>query len=126
MSMQDGTQQGSFQRGDIGSSNAAPTDIKRPGMRVFPRDPVDLDDDTRAYRNHWDSTYGLDGGIYDDYAPAYSYGSSLASDAKYRGRSWDDAEADIRSEWETRHAGTPSTWDKMKAAVRHGWDRITS
>lgn len=128
MSMQEGTQQGSFQRGDIGNSSGggstAPLEIKRPGMRVFPRDAGDLTDDDRAYRNHWSSTYGE--GIYDDYAPAYSYGSSLASDDKYRGRSWDDAEADIRSDWETRNAGTTSTWDKMKAAVRHGWERITS
>ena len=142
MSMQDGTQQGSFQRGDLGNGSgnnsgsgslggtSSPA-TQRPGMRVFPRDSGDLsgsalkDNDT-AYRNHWSSTYGLDSGSYDDYAPAYSYGSSLASDDKYRGRSWDDAESDIRSDWETRNAGTTSTWDKMKAAVRHGWERITS
>jgi hypothetical protein len=148
MSMQDGTQQGSMQRADTTSGTAfAPTEIKRPGVRVFARDPGDTgatgirtsggigsmgldaqrqaDNDT-AFRSHWTSTYGNDSGNYDEYAPAYTYGSSLASDDKYRGRSWDDAESDIRSDWETRHADTTSTWDKMKAAVRHGWDRMTS
>jgi hypothetical protein len=148
MSMQDGTQQGSMQRADTTSGTAfAPTEIKRPGVRVFARDPGDTgatgirtsggigsmgldaqrqaDNDT-AFRSHWTSTYGNDSGNYDEYAPAYAYGSSLASDDKYRGRSWDDAESDIRSDWETRHADTTSTWDKMKAAVRHGWDRMTS
>jgi hypothetical protein len=131
MSMQDTTQSGSFQRADLsGGSQFAPTEIKRPGIRVFQRDPGDLGNDTlnqndSAYRSHFSSTYGLDSN-YDDYAPAYSYGSSLAADEKYRGRSWDDAEADIRSDWESRNAGTTSTWDKMKAAVRHGWERITS
>ncbi len=149
MSMQDGTQQGSLQRADqaTGGTPPAPTDIKRPGVRVFARDPGDLgttgirtsggigslgadaqqqlDNDT-AYRSHWSSTYGNDSGHYDEYAPAYGYGSLVASDDKYRGRSWDDAESDIRADWETRNAGTTSTWEKMKAAVRHGWDRMTS
>ncbi len=151
MSMQDGTQGGAFQRNDLGSSGGisggsgmnsgsgigsnvgssaagttAAQETRRPGMRVFPRDAGDLNDTDRANRNHWSSTYGQDGGTYDDYAPAYSYGSSLASDEKFRGRSWDDAESDIRSDWESRNAGSTSTWDKMKAAVRHGWERITS
>jgi hypothetical protein len=147
MSMQDGSQQGSMQRGDTSSGTAfAPTEIKRPGVRVFARDPGDMNtgirtsggigsmgldaqrqaDNDTAFRSHWSSTYGNDSGNYDEYAPAYSYGSTLASEDKYRGRSWDDAESDIRSDWETRHADTTSTWDKMKAAVRHGWDRMTS
>jgi len=157
MSMQDGLQQGSMQRADNGVDNVttsgtafAPTEIKRPGVRVFARDPGDLgnsgstgirtsggigslgadaqrqqENDT-AFRSHWSDTYGADSGHYDEYAPAYSYGSSLASDDNYRGRSWDDAESDIRTGWEARHGDTTSTWDKVKAAVRHGWDRMTS
>ncbi|WP_332878528.1 hypothetical protein [Massilia sp. S19_KUP03_FR1] len=148
MSMQDGTQQGSMQRADLNSgSGLAPTEIKRPGVRVFARDPGDLgntgirtsggigslgadalqqSDNDSAFRSHWSSNYDTAGGSYDEYAPAYGYGSQLASDDKYRGRSWDDAESDIRSDWESRNAGTTSTWDKMKAAVRHGWERMTA
>jgi hypothetical protein len=148
MSMQDGTQQGALQRDDsTGVGGLAPTELKRPGVRVFARDAGDLgnsgirtsggigslgadaaqqrDNDT-AFRSHWSSNYAADSGNYDEYAPAYGYGSQLASDDKYRGRSWDDAESDIRSDWESRNAGTTSTWDKMKAAVRHGWERMTS
>jgi hypothetical protein len=154
MSMQDGSQQGSLQRAaDVTTSGTAfaPTEIKRPGVRVFARDPGDIASSTgstgirtsggigslgadaqrqqendTAFRSHWTDTYGADSGHYDEYAPAYSYGSSLAADDKYRGRSWDDAEFDIRTGWEARHGDTTSTWDKMKAAVRHGWDRMTS
>ena len=152
MSMQDGSQQGSMQRGDnlvTNNTALAPTEIKRPGVRVFARDSGDFGNPgagrlgntgqdslgTNAlqqqakdadYLDHYKSTYGSDAGQYDEYAPAYSYGSTLASDDKYRGRSWDDAESDIRTDWETRNAGTTSTWEKMKAAVRHGWDRVTS
>ena len=87
-----------------------------------------VDDDT-YYRSHFDSNYASSGGAYDDYMPAYSYGSSMANDAKYHGRAWDDVESDMQSGWETRTRGTAggvSTWTKMKAAVRHGWDRMTS
>ena len=80
------------------------------------------DDD--QYRSHWASNYANEGSSYDEYAPAYSYGSSMASDAGYRGRNWDDVESELRSDWETRYPG--SAWDRFKAAVRHGWDRMTS
>jgi len=86
----------------------------------------DLRDDDSYFRNHFDSTYGASGASYDDYAPAYSYGSQMARSGKYSGRQWDQVENDLRSDWDTRGSGGPSTWEKMKAAVRHGWDRMTS
>ncbi|WP_036168785.1 YsnF/AvaK domain-containing protein [Massilia sp. 9096] len=83
-----------------------------------------LNDDT-AYRDHFNSTYGASGGSYDEYAPAYSYGSQMRGDARYQGRNWDDVESDLRSDWESRNGSTAgSTWDKMKAAVRQGWDKV--
>jgi hypothetical protein len=151
MSMQDGSHQGSMQRDDYRDVKAiaTPTDIKRAGMRVFSRDAGDfgnpdagslqkhgmpglgtnnqqqLEKDAE-YLKHYNSNYANDGGKYDEYAPAYSYGSSLKSNDKYRGRSWDDAESDIRTDWESRNGGSTSTWEKMKSAVREGWDRMTS
>jgi len=82
---------------------------------------TDSDDD---YRNHYQSNYAAGGGAYDDYAPAYTYGSQMRS--QYPGREWNDVEPGLRSDWETRHGGNASTWEKMKAAVRHGWDRMTN
>ena len=84
-----------------------------------------LGDDDSYYRNHFNSTYSASGANYDSYAPAYSYGSQMASSGRYTGRQWDDVESDLRSDWETRNAGSGSTWENMKAAVRHGWDRMT-
>jgi uncharacterized protein (TIGR02271 family) len=84
-------------------------------------------DDDSYYRSHYTSNYGTTGGSYDDYAPAYTYGSQMRSDSRYQGRQWDDVESDLRTDWESRNRGkTGSTWEKMKAAVRHGWDKITS
>jgi hypothetical protein len=82
--------------------------------------------DDSYYRNHYQSSLASSGGAYDDYAPAYSYGTQMRS--QYSGRQWDDVESDLRTNWESRNTGTggTSTWEKMKAAVRHGWDRTTS
>jgi uncharacterized protein (TIGR02271 family) len=82
-------------------------------------------DDDSYYRNHWTSNYGTTGGNYDDYAPAYSYGTQMRGDSRYQGRQWDDVESDLRTDWESRNRGTTgSTWDRMKAAIRHGWDKV--
>jgi uncharacterized protein (TIGR02271 family) len=77
-----------------------------------------------AYREHFASQYG-DGGTerYEDYEPAYRYGSSLASDPRYSGRPWDDIEEDARTHWGTSNPG--SAWERFKSAVRHAWETAT-
>lgn len=79
-------------------------------------------DDT-AYRTHWATNFGTTGKTYEDYAPAYSYGSDMAN--QYRGRQWNDVEGDLHSKWDTRSTGGTSTWEQFKGAVRHGWDSVT-
>lgn len=81
------------------------------------------DSDTH-FRTHWQSNYATSGGRYEDYDPAYRYGSSMATNASYRGRPWDDVEPELRSNWESSYP--QSAWEKFKAAVREGWDRMTS
>ena len=81
-------------------------------------------EDDNYYRSHWSSNFANAGGTYDDYAPAYQYGNSMARSDSYRGRQWDDVEGTLRTDWESRNPG--STWEKIKAAVRHGWERMTS
>jgi len=85
---------------------------------------ADVGDDS-YYRNHFTSNYGTTSGNYDEYAPAYSYGTQMRSDSRYKGRQWDDVESDLRTDWEGRYGSSSgSTWEKMKAAVRHGWDKV--
>ncbi|USX26736.1 YsnF/AvaK domain-containing protein [Oxalobacteraceae bacterium OTU3CINTB1] len=76
------------------------------------------------FRTHWQSNYASGGGSYEDYDPAYRYGSSMASHDSYRGRQWNDVEPELRSNWESSYP--QSGWEKFKAAVREGWDRMTS
>lgn len=76
----------------------------------------------QGYRKHYASNFA-DDGEYEDYAPAYQYGSSLASDSRYRNRHWDDIEYDARSDWDSRYP--QSAWDKFKSAIQHGWESMT-
>lgn len=98
--------------------------VRRTEVQVEQLGAAGTDTDDSYYRTHFDSNYASAGGRYEDYSPAYSYGSSMAGTDQYRGRAWDDVEPTLRSDWETNHPG--STWEKMKAAVRHGWDKVTS
>jgi len=99
--------------------------VRHTEVDVQPLQGSALDDDT-YYRSDWQTNYASLGGTYDDYAPAYRYGNEMRRDARYQGRSWDDVESDLRSDWDTRYGSSgSSTWERMKAAVRSGWDRIT-
>jgi uncharacterized protein (TIGR02271 family) len=80
-----------------------------------------LQERAAGYRTHFDRNLASSGGQYEEYEPAYQYGSTLASDSRYANRSWDDIESDAQHDWSTRNTGG-STWDRVKAAVRHGWD----
>ena len=77
-----------------------------------------------AFRHHWRTTYADSGEAFDDYAPAYRYGVRMRQSPNFRDLSWDDAETDLRQDWQATKPA--STWDKVKAAIRHGWERITS
>lgn len=48
------------------------------------------------------------------------YGYTLASDTRFQGREWDDAEADVRADWETRNQGN---WEENRDSVKASWDR---
>ncbi|HWQ13163.1 MAG TPA: hypothetical protein VNL77_10200, partial [Roseiflexaceae bacterium] len=74
------------------------------------------------FRQHY-QTYSISSGYaYDQYSTVYRYGHSLATDAIYRGKSWDEIEADARRRWE---ATNPNTWERFKDSVRYAWERVT-
>jgi uncharacterized protein (TIGR02271 family) len=80
---------------------------------------VDL---TSDYRQHYIQTYGSETG-FDTARPAYEYGYRSATDARYSGRSWDQVENDLRSDYERSNPG--GAWERVKSAVRHGWEKVT-
>jgi uncharacterized protein (TIGR02271 family) len=81
------------------------------------------DDYTEDFRRDFQSRYGTSGESFDTYAPAYTYGYEMANDPRYRGRTFDEVEDDVRADYGRRYPN--STWDRMKDAIRYGWNRLT-
>lgn len=69
------------------------------------------------FRSHWQENYAALGSPYDDYAPAYDYGSQAAR--KYPSRDWDDVEPDLRRDWETKNPN--SAWERFKDSIRYAF-----
>ncbi len=79
--------------------------------------------DDSDFRRDFQTNYGTGGASYDTYAPAYRYGYDMASDPRYKGKSFSDVESDLRSDYGSRYPN--STWDKMKNSIQYGWDKVT-
>lgn len=73
------------------------------------------------FRTLFNQRYGQQGYTYDQYEPAYRYGYTLANDANYQGREWNDVERDARTRWERDNQGN---WENFKDAVRDAWDSV--
>jgi hypothetical protein len=78
------------------------------------------DDD---FRRDFESRYQGRGFRYDEYEPAYRFGSTWAEDDRYRGRDWSAVEPEVRRSWD---ASGRATWDRARDAIRYGWDRARS
>ncbi len=79
-------------------------------------------DDT-DFRSDFQNRYAASGASYDTYLPAYRYGYEMASDARYKGRPFDEVESDLRKDYGQRYPN--SAWDRMKDAIRYGWNKVT-
>jgi hypothetical protein len=59
---------------------------------------------------------------YENYQPAYRTG--YEGRCKYVGKTYDQAEGDLRRDYETCRGANCPGWDKAKLATRDAWDRI--
>jgi len=57
------------------------------------------------------------------YRPAYRYG--LTAGRTHAGRTFEQAEPELRAGWEKEHAVPGMTWDYARGAVRDAFDRTT-
>ena len=67
--------------------------------------------------------YYRDGYTYDDYAPAYGVGMGSALAEKYRGRPFDEYEADLARDWDIYRGESRLTWPEASPAARAAWER---
>ncbi|HWE49565.1 MAG TPA: hypothetical protein VG273_07250 [Bryobacteraceae bacterium] len=75
---------------------------------------------TSHYRRNFEQTFGTDGG-FDEMQPAYDFGHRNASNERYRGKSWEQIENDLRTDY--NRAYPASDWDEVRIAVRYAWER---
>src|SRR5262245_44197915 len=81
-------------------------------------------EDNYWYENFSSRPYAIGADYYERFRPAYRYGFESATHGL--GRTWDDAEADLRAGWaQYQHRGEASSiWEDVKHAVRDAWDRV--
>lgn len=83
--------------------------------------------DPTAEDAHWageysSAAYVTPGTDYKTYQPAYRYG--WESYQKYPGRSFDDAEPELKRNWSQARGSSSQTWEEAKAATRDAWHRV--
>lgn len=85
--------------------------------------------DPVAEDNYWRDNfasrpYAASGGTYDEYQPAYRYGSD--SYAKYPNRSFDEVEPELNRDWAAARGASSLEWEKAKHASRDAWQRVSN
>ena len=79
-------------------------------------------DDDNYYRKHYDAT-PIGDRSYDQVRPAYHIGQIAERNPDYRGRSFEDIDADLRRGWAKDHA---QTWDSVRSYASEGYRRGAS
>jgi len=60
---------------------------------------------------------------FDDYGPAYRHGAEAYGRSK--GRSFDDAEPELKRDWDRVRGNSSLSWEKAKDATRDAWQRVS-
>ena len=86
--------------------------------------------DPTAEDAYWRSNYNTrsyaSGSTYEDYQPAYRAGYTGYATHGTTGRTFNEAEDSLKSDWEKTKGNTQIGWDKAKMATRDAWDRVSS
>lgn len=73
--------------------------------------------------NYASRPYVDDGAHYDDYGPAYRYGTDAY--VRQPGRSFEDSEVELSRDWEKSRGTSKLDWDRAKMASRDAWKRAS-
>jgi hypothetical protein len=82
--------------------------------------PTDYTDHFR--KEYTAAPYYIGGSEWRDYEPAYKYGYDTYG--QYRGRKFDDVEAELGRNWDASRANSRLAWNDARQAVRDGWHHI--
>lgn len=74
-------------------------------------------------KNYGSRSYVKKGESFDDFGPAYRFGSD--SYGRADGRTFDQLEPDLKRDWESNKGSSSLTWDRAKHASRDSWQRVS-
>ena len=105
---------------DSGGSYASTPGLEGEAERPF---VVDTNAEEAYWRDNYATRpYAREDHPFIEYKPAYRFGADAHT--RYPGRSFDEAESELRNDWD-RFKGTSSlTWDEARHAARDAWHRV--
>lgn len=81
-------------------------------------------EDEMYWQNNFQSRpYVEQGDTYQTYADAYRFGGQTAENEKFRGKTFDEVEADIRASYEQTPAGANLAYDRARGAINDAYER---
>ncbi|MGE5523105.1 MAG: hypothetical protein ACM3SS_05265 [Rhodospirillaceae bacterium] len=87
------------------------------------RSDVDYDDELAYWReNYAQEPYYRPDYTFEHYEIAYRVGAEARQ--RHRGRSFDEVEDELRTEYERTRGDSPLTWEEGRGAVRAAWNRL--
>jgi hypothetical protein len=72
-------------------------------------------------QNYQNEPYYKNQYSFDDYEPAYRYGTEGRS--RYSGQSWDQAKGSMESDWQSNRGNSRMDWNDASSAARSAWTR---
>ena len=84
--------------------------------------------DANAEDRYWSNAYSSEPYYnkqygYDDYSPAYKLG--YEGRGRYAGRTYNDVESELRSDWEGTKGTSRLAWEDAKHATHDSWQRLS-
>lgn len=101
--------------------------VRREEARIERQGEADVrgwDEAMPTYRQRWQQRRGTSQGRWEEYEPSYRYAYEMRSRPENRGRSFEDVETSMRSDWQRRYPNSP--WDRARENIREAWDETTS
>ena len=96
------------------------------------REQVEVDENYRrarvGFQEHFEQRRGQLGGewanrTFEDAEPHYQAGYVAATDQRFAGQEFDQAETSLRSDYQARGGGSGDDWTQLREQVREGWER---
>jgi uncharacterized protein YcfJ len=84
---------------------------------------LNREDETYWQNNFQSRPYVQQGDTYQTYADAYRFGGQTAENEQYRGKTFDEVEADIRANYEQTPAGANLAYDRARGAINDAYER---